>query len=299
MISCSVGIMAYNEEVNIGLALESLLNQRLANVNIEEICIVASGCTDNTLHVISSFAGKCEKIKLLIQNKREGKMSAINLYLQTTKSSIVSIINADLILKEDVIEKLISPFFDSRIGMAGGRVIPLDKPDNFMGFAAHFLWELHHRVALKFPKLGEMVAYRRLDNLQFPLDTVDDEGIAEAIMTQRGLKLSYVPEAVFNNLNPQRVTEFIRRRRNIYAGHLQLKNRMSYVVSTVNIAHLFRVLPCSILKIMGFNLRLILWTVMIIAIEIWARALGAYDFYIAKKDHSVWEIAKTSRRRPY
>lgn len=297
MVNCSIGIMAYNEGNNIGLFLDSLFGQKLSSVSIEEVIVVSSGCSDKTENIVNEFAGKEKKIKLLTQKEREGKISAINLYLQITKSDIVSIVNADLILKKDTIEKLICPFADPKVGMTGGRAIPLDEPDSFTGFAAHLLWGLHHEMALRFPKLGEMVAYRRLDHLQFPPDTVDDEGIVEATMVERGFKLRYVPDAIFNNLNPQTIGELIKRRRNIFAGHVQLKKRTGYTVSTADVICLLKVLPFAIFKYTGFNLKLILWAILLAGIELWARILGIYDFYIRKKDHSIWEIAKTSKRR--
>jgi glycosyltransferase involved in cell wall biosynthesis len=47
-IRCSVGITAHNEEANIGRLLDAMLNQHLDEVEIAEIIVVASGCTDNT-----------------------------------------------------------------------------------------------------------------------------------------------------------------------------------------------------------------------------------------------------------
>ncbi len=47
-IRCSVGITAYNEEANIGRLLQAILDQRLYEVEICEIIVVASGCTDRT-----------------------------------------------------------------------------------------------------------------------------------------------------------------------------------------------------------------------------------------------------------
>jgi glycosyltransferase involved in cell wall biosynthesis len=42
-IACSMGIMAYNEEANIGRMLEALVSQRTARVTLTEIVVIASG----------------------------------------------------------------------------------------------------------------------------------------------------------------------------------------------------------------------------------------------------------------
>ena len=48
-LRCSVGVTAYNEEANIGRLLEALLTQHTRDVEIVEIIVVASACTDNTV----------------------------------------------------------------------------------------------------------------------------------------------------------------------------------------------------------------------------------------------------------
>lgn len=48
MFNLSVGIMAYNEEANIGRLLGSVLGQRFTHGYLKEIIVVASGCTDRT-----------------------------------------------------------------------------------------------------------------------------------------------------------------------------------------------------------------------------------------------------------
>ena len=48
MPDCSIGIMAYNEEANIGNLLDALIGQRTDKCAIKEIYVVASGCLDRT-----------------------------------------------------------------------------------------------------------------------------------------------------------------------------------------------------------------------------------------------------------
>src|SRR5437588_2218920 len=47
-VDCSVGIMAYNEEANIGRTIYAVLEQQGPSVSIVEVIVVASGCTDRT-----------------------------------------------------------------------------------------------------------------------------------------------------------------------------------------------------------------------------------------------------------
>lgn len=80
-LRCSVGVTAYNEEANIGHLLDALLNQHLFDVEITEIIVVASGCSDNTVPIVKRYMADNPTIKLINQPQREGKTAAINLFL--------------------------------------------------------------------------------------------------------------------------------------------------------------------------------------------------------------------------
>ncbi len=102
----SVGVCAYNEEKNIGRVLESLINQKTKKINIDEIFVVSSGCTDNTNNIIREFENKDKRIKLIDQKEREGKSSAINLFLKNAKNEILVLESGDTTPDVDTIEKL-------------------------------------------------------------------------------------------------------------------------------------------------------------------------------------------------
>ena len=88
MLTLSIGIMAYNEEANIGRLLSSLLGQSLAHAKLTEIFVVASGCTDRTEEIVNFYVQKDDRIKLVTQPRREGKASAINLFLSRASGDI-------------------------------------------------------------------------------------------------------------------------------------------------------------------------------------------------------------------
>src|SRR5437763_1588249 len=125
LIGCSIGIMAYNEEANIARTLQSVLDQKGPSVCINEVIVVASGCTDDTVPIVSEMTLKEPRIRLCIQEKREGKASAINLFLKEATSPVVVLIGADNILETYAIENLCTPFKDPMIGMVGGRPVPV------------------------------------------------------------------------------------------------------------------------------------------------------------------------------
>ncbi|MFZ5366483.1 MAG: glycosyltransferase [Patescibacteria group bacterium] len=291
MISCSLGVMAYNEEKNIARALEALLSQKLKKVKIKEIYIIASGCTDRTIPITKRIAKTDKRIKLLIQKKREGKSSAVNLFLKHARSKIVVLVGADTLPQEDVVEKLVTPFLDPQIGMTGAHPIPVDPDNTFFGFAAHLLWELHHQVSLSSPKMGEMVAYRKVFE-RIPYASVVDEATVEPLIVGQGYKLLYVPSAIVFNKGTENLREFLKQRRRIHTGHLALIKVQGYSVSTLSKRRLF----LAWLKSFRFEPRFIFWSPLVAFLEIVARLLGTYDFYFKKDKHTIWEVAYSTKR---
>jgi cellulose synthase/poly-beta-1,6-N-acetylglucosamine synthase-like glycosyltransferase len=287
--------MAYNEERNIGNLLRALCTQRLETVEIGEIVVVASGCTDNTEGVVEEEMACDARIRLLVQDRREGKMSAINLFVHQARCAVVVIINADVLPEPDCIERLVAPFAEPAVGITGGRPVPVNERDSLTGFAAHLLWEMHHQISLTDPKMGELVAYRRFPDLIVSPDTVDDEGIIEELVHRKHMQKVYVPEAILYLRGPTTVPEFVKRRRNIFAGHLQLRARTRYTPSTFSTLRLVRRLYRPMLRMTGARPLRLVRAAGVVLLEVWARVLGAYDFYVAGRDHRMWEPADSSK----
>src|SRR5919202_5959776 len=70
VLECSIGIMAYNEEGNIGRLLDALVHQQTRICAIREIIVLASGCTDGTEAIARDWARRDARIKLVVQPRR-------------------------------------------------------------------------------------------------------------------------------------------------------------------------------------------------------------------------------------
>lgn len=292
MLKCCVATMAYNEEAGIGRMMEAVLAQQLREVEIAEIIVVASGCTDRTEDIVREFAEKDARIRLLIQPRRSGKSSAINMLLSQTEQEIIVSVNADTVPAPDAIEQLVKPFVDPTVGMTGGRPIPTNDPHTFMGYAVHLLWELHHQIALRQPKLGELIAFRNFFH-QIPTDSAVDEASIEPLIRGQGLKLHYVPGAIVYNRGPETIADFIRQRRRIYAGHIYVHHTMGYRVSTMKTLRIMRLLLFS--PGIKRNWQFVLWGPIVVAVEAYARMLGAVDYSLLKREHAIWEVVETTK----
>jgi cellulose synthase/poly-beta-1,6-N-acetylglucosamine synthase-like glycosyltransferase len=291
MIRCSIGIMAYNEEENIGKLLDALLHQELSEIEIIEIIVVCSGCTDNTENIVQEFINIDKRIKLISQEEREGKASAVNLFLKSAKGDVCVLESADTLPTSSTVEELVKPFLNSSIGMTGAHPIPVNDPKTFLGFTNHLLWNIHHKLALKHPKLGEMVAFRNIVD-SIPIDTAVDEVSIEAKIKEEGYILKYVPSAVVYNKGAENITDFLKQRRRIYAGHLWVKKYYKYTASTMNP---FRILLLVISEV-KFDFKSIFFTLGAIILEGYGRLLGYIDFYIKKKNPYKWDIAGTTKK---
>jgi len=297
-LACSIGIMAYNEEANIGRLLRALLDQQTTTCVIDEIVVVASGCTDNTEDVVREFCAREPRIKLVVQPSRLGKASAVNLFLHHARCDILVSASADTLPEPATIQHLIEPFVDPEVGMTGGHPVPANDPRTFMGFAAHLLWELHHQIALQHPKLGELTAFRRVFH-RIPFNSAVDEANMEPLISGQGYQLRYVPEAIVRNRGPATVGDFIKQRRRIYAGHLRVRRQQGYAVSTLSGPRILS----TLLRCWHWDWRYFVWAPAVVCLEVYGRLLGLIDCRVTKRDHAIWEIALTTKgvidvRRP-
>lgn len=291
MINCSIGITAYNEEANIGQLLQLILDQRLQTAVISEIIVVASGCTDRTEAIAREFAARDGRIRLLVQPQREGKASAMNLFIREAQEDVLILCSADLQPSLDAVEQLVAPFADPEVAMTGCHPVPVNNPNHFMGFAVHLLWKLHHEMNMAGGfKGGEMVSFRRVFE-RIPYHTAVDEASVEPIVRGQGYKVQYCPEAIVYNKGPETAADFIRQRRRIYAGHLDLANLLGYKVSSMSGGRIVALL----LKNLDWRPKQLLWTGGVVGLEVYGRYLGRRD-YKNKRNHTIWEIATSTKQ---
>ena len=292
IIGCSIGIMAYNEEANIARTLHSVLAQTGPSISINEVIVVASGCTDRTVPIVSEMAQQEARIRLFVQERREGKASAINLFLKQATSPVVVLIGADVIPETSAMDYLCAPFKDQSIGMVGGRPVPVNDPSTFMGHAVHLLWRLHDGVARIHPKLGEVIAFRNVIS-GIPTDSAVDEISIQALISQLGFRLIYRPECVVYNKGPLTVRDFLKQRRRIYAGHLKVLKQQKYEASTMKVSPIFRQLISARHYALSTP-RQVLWTLGAMVMEGYARIQGHYDYW-RKREHHIWQAVSSTK----
>jgi poly-beta-1,6-N-acetyl-D-glucosamine synthase len=294
MKTVSIGVFAHNEARNIVQILEALLGQECRQISIIELLVFSSASTDGTDEIVDFIADSNPIVRLIQEPVRQGKAAAINKYLAAKHqdADICVIASADIIPDRQAVERLALPLSDSRIGMTGGRPLPVNKGDHFLGFVVQLQWKLHHLISLRHPKCGEMIAFRSGLTQSIPKESPVDEASLEAITAHKGLKLKYVPEATFINRGPDTLKDFIAQRRRIASGHRWLRKTEGYRVatgSTWEVMHALFSLPLR---------RPIewVWTLGAIWLEFLCRAFGLLDLYLQPQKHQVWSMVKSTKQ---
>lgn len=289
-IRCSVGITAYNEEANIGRLLEAILAQRLYEVEISDIIVVASGCTDGTVDVVREYLPRDPRLQLHVQDRREGKTSAVNVFLAHAREKICVLESGDTLPREDTVEAMVRMFHDPAVGMTGAHKVAVNTPEHIVGVLSHLRLQLEHQLCLEIPRLGELIAFRKVFD-QLPADVAMDEAFVEAFIIRRGMQVRYAPDAIVYNMGPQSVGDFVRQRRRNYAGHLYLKEKYGYQVSSLQNSRVVRI---ALGEVWG-AVRLVATLGFLALLETYSRVLGAWDYRVRKRKHLVWDMAWSTK----
>ena len=292
-IKFSILIPAYNEEKNIGLLLNSLIQQKIYKpFEMVEITVIASGCTDNTESIVREFCKKNEKIRLISTPERLGKANAINLFLKVCKEELIVMISADVLPADNyTINTLLQHLLDKEVGIVGGRPVPINPSSTLTNRISSLIWHIHHKISLyNPPKVGEIVAFRNVVE-RIPQDTLADEERLSAIIQKKGYKAVYAEDAVVYNKAPEKISELIEQRRRIFVGHLLIKKELGYTVPTLSLRRLLKVVideiasnPLKVITIIPLGL-----------IEIFSRFLGFLS-YVTKRHGPAWKVCETTKK---
>ncbi len=238
----TIGICAYNEEQNIERCILSIYVQNTRGINVKEVIVVSSGSTDRTDDIVRSLQKDHEEIVLIHQEEHEGKNSAINAYLEAKTCDIVVMLNADNVLgNEDSLWRLVSHFEDEKTGMVGGHPIPTNSKEDKLGFATHMLWTMHHNLALIYPKIGELVAFRDIGT-RLTKDQQSDEDLIRMALENSGYRCAYAPDAIVLNRGPETEADFLKQRTRVNIGECVMKRKYDYDIPSWNMKYLFKAL---------------------------------------------------------
>jgi glycosyltransferase involved in cell wall biosynthesis len=221
----TIGIPAYNEAVNIGRLLTTLLNQRTEGFVMTEIVVVSDGSTDGTERIVRKMAMLEDRIKLLADGKRKGKATRMNEISERTKTDILVLLDADICFSHGfVISELVYPLIeDETIMHTSGHALPLYPWTDVekIAYAGAMAWERARQMTpskLYFSE-GRIRAFRRTmyQKLRFPL-TSADEAYSFLFGEKMGYRFSVVERAQVRYQLPRRSGEYIKQMKRFLAS---------------------------------------------------------------------------------
>ena len=291
LLSASVGIIVRNEERNILNLLQSVSEQKLKGLMIDEVIVVSSGSEDRTNELVLKYMEKDGRVRLIVQKGTEGKASAINEFLKISKNDIVVISSGDIIFNEKTLQNLISPLIkDEKIGLSSAKPIPINDVHSFMGTVANMHWRLHRLLE----RHGETIAFRKSLVDHIPNEVSADEAYVEVMVGQKAFKAVQPSDSLIFNKGSENVAEFLSQIRRHYAGHLFIKNNFSYVVSSMTIKGMTKISK-ELLQYMRDNPKRGIHIVGYVLLEATGRLIEIWGFYFKKRHYRIWSVAQTTK----
>lgn len=278
----TVGIMAHNEERNIGSLLEALLKQKTESVHINEIIVVSSGSTDRTDEVVKGFCKRNRRVRLVTEPVRMGKSRAINRFLSVAVTDVLVMESADTLPEPDTIESLCLPLNEDGVGATIARPVSVYSRGSLLGYSTNLVWDLYHLISMKSPKCGELMGFKRMF-WEIGNTSVDEEFIG-MLVAKNGSRCVYVPGAVYFNAGPRTIKGFLGQRRRAFGGHMFLRARSGYSASTMDFLEILR-------NLRRVDDKRVFCVLMAAVIEGIGRVLGLFD-YLMKREDTIWKPAK-------
>ena len=208
------------------------------------------------------------------------------------EGEVLFLANADNVMEEDTVDLMARHFMDPATGMVGGRPVPVNDRGTFMGFASHMLWDMHHRLSLIHPKVGEIVAFRNT-GLRIPTGMGSDEDLIRREMESQGLSVLYEPSAIIHNRGPSTLADFFEQRTRVNIGERYMKRWFDYDIPTWD----KRFLINAWLSFLKDNAAHPLKMAGAMSIEAFARAYASLHVRLDKGDRAIWQVVGSTKMK--
>ncbi len=222
-IPLSVLVCAHNEELNLGVLLESALGQAGPSFELKEVVVVASGCTDRTAELLRAAHERDPRVRPIVQETRGGKVAALTLAHATAAFELLLFENADTRPAPGAYEAVASRFLDPSVELVATHPVPTNREKGFTVRMGRVMWEIHDAVSRISPKVGEAYAIRRAAFVP-PVDLEDDDTFLSAERALSGGR-AYADDAVILNRVPTSLGDLFLQRRRIGRLVLGLRRR--------------------------------------------------------------------------
>ena len=223
----TIVIPAYNESENVKNSLISAIKAYYPK-DKKQIIVINDGSVDDTLQYILEVKEKYpEHFELISFEQNKGKREAMAAGFRKATGDIFVVLDSDSVMHPPALYNLVSPFEDSKIGAATGKVRVLNKKDNLLTrmvgvryiMAFDFYRSTRSTIKTVFCCTGVLSAYRReiiLKNLDVWLNqtflgekcTYGDDRALTNITLREGYDTVYSRNAIAETTVPRTLAGF-------------------------------------------------------------------------------------------
>ncbi len=217
----SIIITTRQEPKTLSKAIYSVLSQNLS----QEYEVLIIGPDRETEEIVEKFSH--DQRTRYLKDQGQGKPAALNLGFKEAKGDILILTDGDVWIKKNVLNDLLRPFKDDKIGAVSGRPISLNPKNTIFGFWSHFLTYAAHQWRLKegiFPCSGYLYAFRNIIE-KIPKNVLAEDGIISQIIRERGYKIRYVPKAEVYVKYPDNLDDWLKQKTRSTGGYVQKQSR--------------------------------------------------------------------------
>ncbi|GER90099.1 hypothetical protein KDW_42610 [Dictyobacter vulcani] len=196
MISCI--ITAYKEPRTVGVAIKALIEQDWPEEY--EILVV---CPDQeTARVVRIFTECYPQVQHLV-DRGEGKPAALNLALTQIKGRICVFTDGDVVVQEETIAELLTPFANPLCGAVTGRPVSANTRTSMLDYWSHLLTDAGaHYIRSRYAQQQRYLdcsgyLYATLSTLlkPLPVESLADDAYISQLIWQQGYTIAYAPGA--------------------------------------------------------------------------------------------------------
>jgi hypothetical protein len=169
--------------------------------------------------------------------------------------------------------------------------VPTNSKDDRIGFAVHMLWSMHHNLAMIYPKIGELVAFRDIGT-RLALDQQSDEDLIRMNLEKAGYRCAYAPDAIVYNRGPETEEDFLKQRTRVNIGECNMKKKYDYDIPSWNRKYVLKALFGTV-RDLGFHPLKMLY---VGRLEMKARSDAKKYIENGNCDMNIWDPVGTTKK---
>jgi len=240
LLRLSIGVPAYNEELNIRSLLSTLLGQESDGFVLLEIIVVSDASTDETASQARSLGDP--RVRVVENRSRIGQAVSQNEIIRQFSGDALLLLNADVSIHDKrFVAKMVAALKSrNRVGMASPAVLPLQAQNfferviNFSVMLKHDVYEringasniylCHGRARLMSREFAKQLAFPALPG---------EDAYSYIRCLELGYSFTYVKDAQVMYRSPQNLADHLKQSKRFFRGRVILSQSQGHALHYV------------------------------------------------------------------